>query len=105
MGLLGVCERATHVAKQFAFEERLRQGGTIDGDEAPLATTPRLVKDPGDDLFARPTLPGNQDRRIRIRDPRDDIMDAVHRWARTEELVGVQREHTDGRSQALNLFV
>ena len=60
---VGAGERATLVAEQLAFEQRLRQRRTGDVHERPRPTVARIVQDLGREILAGPALAGQQHRR------------------------------------------
>ena len=78
-------ERAPGVAEELAFEERLRDGGAIDGDERPAASAARVMNGLRRELFARAALAGDEDRSVRIADLLDHGADAPDRRRLAEE--------------------
>ena len=83
------------MAEQLALEQRLGQRGAVDRDEGgrgPRAVAMDRVRR---ELLARAALAQDQDRRLRGRDPRDELVDLAHRRALADHVgegvdVGVQ---------------
>ena len=67
------------MAEELSFEERLRDGGAVDGDERPLPAPSRLVDDPRGQLLARAALAGNKDGGVRVADLLEHGPDASDR--------------------------
>ena len=53
-------ERAFHVAKELALEQRFRNGAAVDGDESLVGPGAALVHEPGDELLAGAALAGDE---------------------------------------------
>ena len=78
---LGAGERAAFVAEQFAFQQRIRDGGAIDGDERFVGAEAVLINRAGNQFLAGPGGAANQDRGGCGRDPSDFLVDGLHRPA------------------------
>ena len=61
------------VAEDLAFDQVARDGGAVDRDERPCRARAALVKQVGDNLLAAARRAGDQDRRIRRREPVDAV--------------------------------
>ena len=66
------------VAEEFAFDEILRDGGAVDLDEGLLFPGALPVDGAGDQLLARPRLPGDEHGGRRGRYLADDLVDLGH---------------------------
>src|SRR6266567_1475362 len=53
-------ERAAHVPKEFAFENVLGDGATVDLDERPIFARAVVMDGPSDELFARPAFASDE---------------------------------------------
>ena len=71
-------ERAFLVAEQLAFQQRLGQCRTVDGDERPRAVLRRLVDRPSHLLLAGAGLALDQHSRVGVADVADQLEDGVH---------------------------
>ena len=75
---------AVAVAEQFLFDQRLRYGGTVDGDQRRPAAAAAGVQRPGDQFLARSEFSGDQDRSARGGDLADPDLEIAHGIARTD---------------------
>ena len=89
--LMGAREGAPLVTEEFGFNERVRDGSGIHGDEWHVAPRSLAVDGVGDELLARAALPGDQDRRRRARDLGDQAEEGLHRRVLAHDPVEVTR--------------
>ena len=74
----GPREGALHVAEQFALQERLGQGATIDGHERPIGPGGGGVNGAGDQFFSGAGLPLDEHRAPGRGDARHHLVDFHH---------------------------
>jgi len=80
-GLACPREGSLGMAKQLAFNERLRQAGTICSNQRPSGTGTPLVDQLRNHLLAGPALAQNQNRRIGWCHDSRSFKDMTHGWA------------------------
>src|SRR5262252_5587105 len=85
LALVRAGERALLVAEELALHQRLGDGRAVDGDERPLAPIAHLMIGPGDQLFARSRLAGDQHRGVAGPGQLDQSIDLLHRRARAQD--------------------
>jgi hypothetical protein len=90
------------VTEQFAFEQRLRDGRAVDGEEGRVRSAAVVVDRAGDQLFSRPTLAQDQDVDLLWRDPADRLAHLLHHAAAADDLVAQveRRDHRRNPHQA-----
>src|SRR5213594_370725 len=84
---VGAGERALLVAEQIGLDERLGDGGRVDGDEGPVTPRALMVDGPRDQLLAGSALAGDQDGGRRPGDLRDQAVELLDRGMPTDDLV------------------
>ena len=72
-------ERAALVTEDFVLEQRLGNGGAVDGDERVLASPAEMMDGLGDELLARARFAVHEHRRGRRRRLLDDAIDRAQR--------------------------
>ncbi len=75
---VGAGERAFFVAEKFAFQQRFRDGGAIDGQEWAIRPLAELVDGSGHQFLSRPALPSNQHGDILRGDQADRFVHFLH---------------------------
>src|SRR5207253_3832887 len=75
---VGAGEGALFVAEQLAFEQVLRDGSAIEGQERRLGSRAVLVDGAGDQLLAGAARTGDQHWDILSRDAADGLVDLAH---------------------------
>src|SRR3970040_1846283 len=83
----GPRERPFLVSEQLALDERVRDGGAIDGDERTLPTGAVEMEGPGDEFLAGSALAGDEDGRTGVGDLLDLGVDFPHGRALSDEVV------------------
>ena len=78
-------EGALAMAKKFALQQFLWNGSAIDRDEISAGPVGLHMQRACDDLLAGAALTGDQHRRVRHRDNRNDVADGPHRVALADE--------------------
>src|SRR5215467_551336 len=73
------------VAEELALHQRLGDGRAVDGDERPLTPIAHLMNGPGDQLFARSRLAGDQHRGVAGPGQLDQPIDLLHCRARAQD--------------------
>ena len=81
----GAGEGAFFVAEDFAFDERFRDGGAVDGDEGPRLARAEVVKGAGDQLLAGAAFAGDEDGDVGGGDLFDQAEDLAHGLARAAD--------------------
>ena len=76
------------MAKELRLEQRLGDRGAVERDERPAASSAVHVQRPRHELLPRAGLAGNHHGGIRARQPFNRLVDAVHRRALADEVVG-----------------
>src|SRR5207249_9116166 len=71
-------ERPALVAEELALEERVREGGTVDGDEAAALALTLEVDRARRELLAGARLAVDEDGRVVLRQHADRLEDLVH---------------------------
>ena len=66
------------VAEQFRFEQVLRYGGAIDGDEGPLGAAARAMYGAREKLLSRSARSVDENARVRLRDQARLVKDVLH---------------------------
>src|SRR6185503_10049970 len=99
---LRIGERAAHVAKQLALEERRRHRGTVDGDERLIAARRQVVQRARDQLLAGTGLAGDEHGRIAVGDAAYELDRLANRGARPGDAVD-RHVAIRGGAQALYL--
>ncbi|HEX3150084.1 MAG TPA: hypothetical protein VHR66_18550 [Gemmataceae bacterium] len=87
LGLVGARECALLVAKQFAFEQVLLQGGAVHGDEGMIASRAVAVDGARDQFLAGPARTPDQDSRFSRGHFLDHCHDLPRRRRRTNDSV------------------
>ncbi len=85
MGCAGVGERSFLVTEQFAFEERLGEGGAVHGDERLVAPRAVIVQRLCDNLFTSSAGAENQHRQISRSQSFDFLTHRLGRGAVTDD--------------------
>ena len=80
------------MAKEFAFQQRVRDGGAIDGQEGSVTALRVGMQGVGNQLFARPALTGDQNRNIPRRTFADNFIHFLHGLAVPQHGHGPGRE-------------
>src|SRR5216110_3234944 len=80
--LMGAGERALLVAEQLRFNQRVRDGATIDRDKWLIAPPAQLMDRPSHELFAGAGLALDEDRERRVGHAPDLLDDLLHVSAR-----------------------
>jgi hypothetical protein len=75
------------VAEELGFDERGREGGTVDRDEGAVATPAPTMERVGEQSLAGAGLTEEQDGRVRRRDLLDPSEDLAEPRARPDDLV------------------
>ncbi len=88
------------MAEELTLEERVRNRGAIDRDEAAFASGAARVDPPGDELFPRSRFAVDEDGRVPGGDARDHFLNALHRAARADHS-GRRRGRIDRVAKAL----
>ena len=83
-------ERAAHVAKQFALEQRFDNRRAIDGDESALAPRPETMERLGDQLLARAGFSGDQHRSRVRRETPHRIEQLLHARTSTDQAIELE---------------
>ena len=96
---MGAGERALLVAEQIGLDERLGDGGRVDGDEGPVTPRALMVDGPRDQLLAGSALAGDQDGGRRPGDLRDQAVELLDRGMPTDDLVEVVRARQLGAQE------
>src|SRR5262245_27431804 len=78
-------EGALLVAEQLALQQRLRDGGAVQGQKRRLGPRAVLVDGPGHQLLARAALAGDQHRERLVGDAADGLVHLLHGRARTDD--------------------
>jgi len=81
-------EGALLVAEEFALDEGVGHGGAVDLDEGTALARAVGVYRAGHELFARPGLPVDQDRRVRVRHLGDQAQHVEHRLRVADDVRG-----------------
>ena len=99
---LGPGEGALFVAEQLAFQQVLRDGGAVDGQEGLIGTAAVLVQGAGDQLLARPAFAQDEHVDILRRHPADGLAHLLHHGAAADDAVSsvVLRQHRGRLHQA-----
>ena len=66
------------MSKEFTFEERIRDGCTVDGKKGLIGTEAVLINGPSKQLLARPTFPPEEHRDIAWGNLTDHFIDLLH---------------------------
>src|ERR1019366_1246457 len=74
----GTGESAFYVAEEFAFEQRITQGGTIDGNEGFVGPERVIVDVSGEHFLTRTGFTQNHDGRLAERDALGDALQVNH---------------------------
>ena len=74
----GVGEGPLDVAEQLALGDALGEAAGVHGDEGPRSALGQPVHPGGGHFLAGAVLAGDQDRRVRRRDPLDGLADLLH---------------------------
>src|SRR5438105_10774541 len=86
---VGPRERALAVAEELVFEQVVRDGGAVDGQEAGVRVRAEAVDGPGDQLLAGAAGAGDEDRRARCSDLADQLEDLLHGRPAADDVVRV----------------
>jgi hypothetical protein len=81
----GAGERAAFVAEQFAFEQLLRDGRAIDGEERLGVAFAVMIDGAGDEFLTRAAFAGDERGGIGSGDLADEFEDLLHRFAATDD--------------------
>ena len=82
-------KRSSFVAEQFAFQQRLGNGRTVDRQERRLAAAAVMIEGPGDQFLARPALAENQHIDVLGSNAADLLADRLHRRPAADQPVGL----------------
>src|ERR1700676_3616864 len=98
LGFEGASESPPFIAKQFAFDQSVRNGRTVDLDECPVPPPGAAMYESGQDFLAGTGFPLEQPRNIGTRCPFDTPSDVLHglRTAK-DNLLGRQIPHRSRR--------
>ena len=79
------------MAEQLALDQLARDGCHVDGDEGTVAPFGVVVQHASDQFLAGARLPGDHDREVGSREPRQDAIDFLHgrRAADQRQLLGI----------------
>ena len=86
--LVGPGEGASLVSEQFAFEKRFGNGGTVDGQQRPIAAVAMVVDGSGDEFLAGARLAQNQDAHVRRGHASDGLVDFLHLRRAADDRLG-----------------
>ncbi len=98
-----VGEGPLHVPEEFTLEKALGHRGAVDGDEWTVAPRAPRVDGLRHQLFSRPALARDEDRRVGLGDARDKVVHLPHGGAGPEDVIEPLLID-DHSPQALHLF-
>ncbi len=78
LGIVGAGKGASLIAKQFALQQRARDGRTVHFDKRTAGPGGVEVQQSGDNVLARTTFAGDEDREIRAGDPLQLLTNVPH---------------------------
>ena len=76
------------MAEEFAFEQRLRDCGAVDGDEGPFLSRAALMDGACDNFLAGAALSPDQHGGIALRDTGDELLEMTNLPAFADQVAG-----------------